>query len=335
MSWMTRPEGGSYLAIRSLVWLAQHLGRVLVRPLLIPITLYFVIRRAAERQASMAYLARVLPRAPRMWDVARHIHVFASTILDRVYFLLGQSQRFNIRLHGLPMLEAAIAQGGVLLMGSHLGSFEALRALARNRPDIGVRVVLDRSISPTIMRVLEELDPGSAQTVIDGSSDGMAIVLAMRDALEQGIHVTLLADRVKPGEAAVEVDFLGQPAPFPASPWLLAAALRAPVVLCFGLYRGGNRYDLVFEHFADRIELPRQHRADALQSLVERYSARLEEHVRTVPLNWFNFYDFWQPGFPVGHLRDGLRQRGMGRTADGDPTARQTEDRQPDGQRHG
>ena len=68
-----------------------------------------------------------------------------------------------------------------------------------------------------------------------------------------------------------------------------------PVVLGFGLYRGGNRYELVFESFADGIEVPRGQRAAALSALIRRYASRLETCARSAPYNWFNFYDFWQP----------------------------------------
>jgi predicted LPLAT superfamily acyltransferase len=69
--------------------------------------------------------------------------------------------------------------------------------------------------------------------------------------------------------------------------------LQVPVTLAFGLYRGGNRYDLVFEAFSDRIEVPRHNRNGALSQYVHRYAQRLQHHAQRAPYNWFNFYDFW------------------------------------------
>ena len=31
-----------------------------------------------------------------------------------------------------------------------------------------------------------------------------------------------------------------------------------------------------------------------LRALAARYAARLEEHCRAHPDNWFNFFDFWK-----------------------------------------
>ncbi|MGA7986605.1 MAG: glycosyltransferase family 2 protein, partial [Burkholderiales bacterium] len=60
-------------------------------------------------------------------------------------------------------------------------------------------------------------------------------------------------------------------------------------------YRGGRRYDVRLEPFAERIELDRRDREASLRPWVERYAARLEHHCREAPYNWFNFYDFWAP----------------------------------------
>ena len=65
-------------------------------------------------------------------------------------------------------------------------------------------------------------------------------------------------------------------------------------MLCFGIYRGGKRYDLHFEPFADEITLPRGQREEALQQVMQRFADRLADHARSAPYNWFNFYDFWQ-----------------------------------------
>ncbi|GAB3736780.1 acyltransferase [Luteimonas pelagia] len=293
--WKGRPEGGGAFALRLIRGIGRHGGRRLARACLWPITAYFLARRGVERRASRRFLSRALGRPARLGDVARHVHCFASTILDRV-FLLGDrgEDRFDIRVEGLAPLHAAIERGrGVLLFGSHLGSFEVLRVLKRARPDVPLRVVFDRGHNPAMTRVLEELDPEIAATVIDGSQPGPAIMLAIQQAVAGGAMVALLVDRVQPGAAAVPAPFFGRAAGFPLAPWQIAAVLQVPVVLAFGLYRGGDRYDLVFEPFSDGIALPRAERARALPALIARYAARLEHHARLAPFNWFNFYDVW------------------------------------------
>lgn len=293
-SWKQRREGGGLFALSLLRSLSLRGGRGLARLLLYPITLYFLVRRAEERRDSRAYLARVLGRPARVRDVARHIHTFAATILDRVFLLGGDMHRFDIRVSGLDTLHAALDRGqGVLVFGSHLGSFEVLRVLGRQRPEQKIRVVLDKAHSPAVTQLLDALNPEIAASVIDAGQDGPAIMFEIQKAASEGALVALLVDRTQPGEASTEAPFLGTGAQFPVAPWLLAAVLKVPVQLAFGLYRGGNRYDLVFEPFSDGIDIPRRERATAVPALIRRYAARLEHHVCDAPFNWFNFYDFW------------------------------------------
>jgi len=294
-AWMERPEGGGRLALSLFRAVALHLGRGTARLVLFPIALYFLLRRAPERRASRDYLSRVLGRPATVRDVYRHFHSFAAVTLDRVFLLSDRFSRFEVSSQGLEELHAAMDMGrGVLLFGAHFGSFEALRVLSLQRPDVSVRVVIDQEQNPTVSELLNALNPHLAQTVINARQSGTTVALAIRDALEQGALVTLLADRPRPGNRTLPAAFLGGTARFPTAPWELAAALKAPVVLCFGVYRGGNRYDLQFEFLAERIDHDRRHRDAAMSAWISRFAGRLEAHARRDPYNWFNFYDFWQ-----------------------------------------
>jgi predicted LPLAT superfamily acyltransferase len=293
--WLERPEAGTAFGYKLISTFARLCGRRAARLVLCPITLYFLIRRGPERRASRAYLQRVTGRPASLWQVARHIHCFAAVILDRAFLLAEKFKRFDIRVFGLDDLRAAWArQQGVLVFGSHLGSFEALRVLAQLRADVKVRVVIDVEQNPALSGVLNALNPELARSIINARREGMTTALAIKEALDEAALVTLLVDRARPGNEVVLCNFLGQPAPFPVGPWQLAAALKVPVVLCFGLYRGGNRYDLYFEPFADTLAVERTRREEHLRQVTERFAARLEHYARDAPYNWFNFYDFWQ-----------------------------------------
>lgn len=294
VQWKDRPEGGGKFALRLIRGISRHGGRGVGRLLLYPITLYFLLRRAPERCASRRWLDAALGRPATLRDVARHIHTFAATILDRVFLLGERMRRFDVQVRGLEHLHARLDTGrGLLLFGSHLGSFEVLRVLARERPDYTLRVVLDKAHNPALTELLDALNPDVAATVIDAGQPGPTLMLAIQQAIDAGALVALLVDRAQPGAPTQAVPFFGREAHFPIAPWLIAAALRAPVALGFGLYRGGNRYELVFEDFCDPLDIPRAQRATAIPALVHRYAQRLEAMARSAPYNWFNFYDFW------------------------------------------
>ena len=107
--WKERPEGGNRFAILLIRGIARHGGRGIARLCLYPIVAYFFVMRGPERAASREYLSRVLGRPARLRDVARHIHTFAATILDRVFLLGERMRRFDVEVHGLDELHAALS----------------------------------------------------------------------------------------------------------------------------------------------------------------------------------------------------------------------------------
>lgn len=293
--WQNQREGGNRFWLRVLVAAALRFGHGFMSRCLYAISLYYFLRRGAERRASRKYLTRLLGRRASLWQAFKHIHYFSITMLDRIYLLAHGERNFEIEVEGLELLQHYIAKGrGVLLIGSHQGSFEVLRALAARCPEVPLRVLLDKQKTPAITELLEALAPGVGEAVIDVSQGGAAITLAVAETCRNGGMVALLADRGRAHETLRRVEFLGQPAPFPVGPWLLAGTLQVPVMLCFGLYRGGRRYALSFELFMERVEIPRGARNQALDGILRKYAERLEHYARLEPYNWFNFYDFWQ-----------------------------------------
>jgi predicted LPLAT superfamily acyltransferase len=52
--------------------------------------------------------------------------------------------------------------------------------------------------------------------------------------------------------------------------------------------------EIHFELFCESIRLPHWGRDEVLAGLAAAYAARLEVFCQRAPLQWFNFYDFWQ-----------------------------------------
>ena len=290
--WVNLEERGSPLALRLILWIAENLGRGFARIILYPITLYFLLMAKAQRTASRQYLSRILGRRATLSDVARHIHCFASTILDRVFLLADRSNEFDIQRFNPEEVYRLVDQGqGCILLGAHLGSFEVLRAPAINDRKMPLKILMYQNHGEQISKVLMELSPEVAQSIIPlGQPDTM---LKVADAVAEGKVVAMLGDRTIGSEKVVECRFLGEAARFSAGPMLLASVLKVPVILFVGLHMGGNRYELYFEKLADRVVIDRKQRDLDLQRWMQLYADRLEYYARKAPYNWFNFFDFW------------------------------------------
>jgi len=291
--WAQQQERSNMTLLRLMTWIALRLGRGVARVVLLGISLYFLLFARSARLASRAYLRRALGRTPGVRDIFRHFHSFAACILDRVYLLNERFDLFRIDVHGEAAIKPIIASGrGAILIGAHMGSFEVARAVGRRQPDLRVAMVMYEANARKINAALAAINPSAVQDIVPlGQLDSM---LQVRERLEQGTLLGVLADRTLDRDASLRLPFLGDPAELPLGPMRLAAMLKCPVLFMCGLYLGGNRYAIHFEPLADFSDVERATRDAAIRLATQDYAACLERYCRAQPYNWFNFFDFWR-----------------------------------------
>ena len=293
--WKQTRDRGSPWLIDLIIWIILNLGRTIGRLFLYPIVLYFIFSSPTKKYSKL-YLQRNFHLAqknkPGFIELFKHYYSFSNMLLDRVFFLTGKIEQFDIKLHNEAIIMDMINQGqGVVLLGSHLGNFDALRALANKDDKIKIRALMYNNEQQNINRAFEKLNPALKEDVITiGTPDAM---IQVQEDIKQGYIIGMLADRIEKDERTVQCQFMGDTVSFPSGPMIVAHLLKAPVVLCFALHRGANKYDIYFHLLHEKIDFPRTERDSKLQQLIQEYAETLEQHALDYPYNWYNFYDFW------------------------------------------
>ncbi len=302
--WTTRRERGSVFLLRIMTFVSLRIGRRAGRFILYLIAAYFFAFAPQARRHSRVYLRRALGREPTARDRFLQVLTFASTIHDRVYFVNGQYDLFDISIEGEALMQGLVQAGhGAFLMGSHIGSFEVTRALGLRQPGLRVTMAMYEHNASKINARLAAINPAAKLDVVPlGRMDAM---LKVHECLDQGAFVGVLGDRTFGSEEGQVVTFLGAPARLPIAAMRAAAALRRPVIFMAGLYRGANRYHVVFEKLADFSSIPAGGRNAAVRDAVVHYAALLEKYCRSDPYNWFNFFDYWRGAEPGAHPTGG------------------------------
>lgn len=294
-TWLNTAERGTLLGIRVVFFFATVLGRTPARILVRFIALWYTLFDAPARKGTEVWYDVFHGRAPTWRERYQHVLRFSQCTLDRIFLLQGKHHVFEITRTGPENLQEAKRAGkGAILLGAHLGSFEAMRAGAEG-DELTVNILGHFENAKMINALFEQLDPGKAAKVIHIGKDSVDFIFKVQERIMAGEFIALLGDRTGLNEKTITVDFFGRPAQFPVGPFTMAALLKCPVLLTFGLYSEPNRYDLYCEPFAEQIRLPRKNRDEELRKLVQRFAHRLEDYCRKAPDNWFNFYDFWEP----------------------------------------
>ncbi|RXZ36907.1 acyltransferase [Oxalobacteraceae bacterium CAVE-383] len=304
--------------MRLLFAIYRIFGRWPFRLMLYPVIAWYVLAKPSARQASLDFL-RQLGRYRNAsaghaaiasigakagggigvrgdwFGVMRHFASFGESILDKMMVWGGLFDMASIRQNGRQLLEQDVAAGrGGLLICTHLGNLELCRVVSLQSAAMKLTVLVHTKHARAFNKMLAQLAPDSTLNLMQVTEMSPATAIDLSERVARGEFVVIAGDRipVSPRPRVSFAPFLGRNAPFPVGPYVLASLLQCRVYLMFSR-RTRDGAELDFEHFRDRIVLPRNAREAAFDTLTAAYAQRLQHHCLRAPLQWFNFYDFW------------------------------------------
>ncbi len=288
--WLKVPEVGPVFGMRILIWMCRTLGRSFAKLILYFVVFYYFLFAKQAKKHSADYLRRVGLK-PSQKNIYRHLFFFAQSLLDRLFFVSGDFRPFKVtRTGGKHLEEASRNKQGTIILGAHLGSFEAMRA-ASEKVKLRLVAVGYFKNAAKINALLDEYGDNSTKLVhVEPGTVGYLIQI--KELLEAGHLVALLGDR-DIGGPTVEVEFLGGKTRLPMGPYALASQLDCPILVTFGLYTKPNKYDLYCEPLGRIPRVQRRQRDEVYKAAAQRYANLIEKYCRKAPFNWFNFYDYW------------------------------------------
>ncbi|MEZ9064241.1 MULTISPECIES: glycosyltransferase [unclassified Vibrio] len=304
--WSRTQERGTVLGIKLLLAVYTLLGRGVFNLILRGVMRYYHLTGKRARNASEQYLFQLKVYAeqqnielPVELTSYNHLLSFGHTMLDKLAAWKGDFSADNLTIHGQDQFESMVANNqGVLILGSHLGNIELCRALGRRHSNIKINALVFTEHAERFNSVMKAVNPQSDLNLIQVTSMGPDTAILLQQKLEQGEWIVIVGDRTSTSKESRSVwaEFLGKEAPFPQGPFMLASVLKAPVFLLFGLRDDSQskpHFNVYFEHFSNKIELPRKTREQSLQQVVQKYANRLQHYTLQAPLQWYNFFNFW------------------------------------------
>ena len=307
-NWHQMKERGSGFGIHILLTTYRLLGHRAFTILLTPVMVYFFLTGKTARQASRDYLQRLynvapasLPRKPDSRLSFQHFMSFGQALADRFAAWLGQIPLDRLDIEGKDQVVDKLNRGqGVVLLTSHLGNIELCRALASlSSPDreLPVNVLVHTRHAEAFNRILANVNPETHFRLIQIDTIGPDTAILLSDMIERGEIVAIAADRVPANSTANDTTvakFLGGDAHFPKGALVLSSILACPVFTVFCTRNGQGGFLLEIHPLADPLLLPRKQRQEQITMYTQRYANQLEKVCKKAPLEWFNFFDFWQ-----------------------------------------
>ena len=218
--------------------------------------------------------------------VFKSYYTFGQTIIDKVSITAGMRNRFTYEFDGVEILTDLLAkkQGGVLI-SAHIGNFEiAEYFFSEIDLDFQINLVTTDLEHSAIKNYLESLSKGSSIKFII-IRDDLSHIFEINSALARNELVCFTGDRYFEGVKSLQGSLLGEEADFPAGPFLIASRLKVPVVFVYVMKEPKLHYHLYAR------DATVKHRDE--KALLQAYVDSVESMVKKYPLQWFNYFDFW------------------------------------------
>ncbi|MDR2247660.1 MAG: hypothetical protein LBE17_13480 [Treponema sp.] len=309
-----REETAGYWHVKLILIFFKVFPVVLLRVIALGVSFFYYVFSERARSESRRYLERI--------DVQRrcsggagqkplyplaHIAAFSLSLIEKVEAWGGKALFNRVRFQEDDigeLIEGLEAGRGALLLTSHLGNIEFIRALAgfsrtgvsRNIP---VTVLVDFSVTGHFNRMIRELNPESWIQIVNVNEVGPGTVILLQERIARGELVAIAGDRTSANtrNKYFHLPFLGREAPFAYGSFLLAALLNAPSYFVFALRQNDlsldSRYNMHIHKVPIGFDCSRKEREQRMEQLARQFAGWLEHYCMLHPYQWYNFYDFW------------------------------------------
>jgi predicted LPLAT superfamily acyltransferase len=218
--------------------------------------------------------------------VFRSYYTFGQTIIDKISISAGMRNRFTYEFDGIEILKNLLAEkkGGVLI-SAHIGNFEiAEHFLGDIDLDFQINLVTTDLEHSDIKKYLETITQKPTVKFII-IKDDLSHIFEINAALAKNELVCFTGDRYFEGTKSLSEKILNEEANFPAGPFLIASRLKVPVVFVYVMKEPNLHYHLYAR------EATVKHRDE--KGLLKEYTQSVENIIQKYPLQWFNYFDFW------------------------------------------
>ena len=279
---------GTALGYKIFVFFIKKAGVKTAYFLLYFVAFYYFLVLRKNNKAIFYYFNKRLSysywKSKRM--VFKSYFTLGQTIIDKISISAGMRNQFSYEFDGVDILKSLLAQkkGGVLI-SAHVGNFEiAEYFFSEIDLDFQINLVTSDLEHSAIKDYLEKITKKSSIKFII-IKDDLSHIFEINAALARNELVCFTGDRYFEGVKSLTSEFLGAPAIFPAGPFLIASRLNVPVVFVYVMKEPNLHYHLYAResHTKQRDE----------KGLLNAYIESVESILSKYPLQWFNYFDFW------------------------------------------
>ena len=306
--WTHQKEQGKDWMRAITLFSIRKMPGILVRILAIPIGFFFWLVSVNQRKAIKIYLKKIRPdRKPYTLSL---FLAFSITIIEKLESWAGKIRfgKIHFQQDDITAIWKELEEGkGAFLICSHLGNMEMLRAIA-DYGEIGVSrkvpviSIVDFAVTAEFNHMIEETNGSSMHNIISADDIGPDTMMILQEHVAKGGIVVIAGDRSSADtpDRNYDIDFLGSPAQFPQGPFIIASLLECPTYFVFAARQKplsvSAEYNMHIHKTSVKFSGNRSEKKRQVRQMAEEFVRYLEKYCNKYPLQWYNFYEYWEKG---------------------------------------
>ncbi|MDH3974914.1 MAG: hypothetical protein OEV42_11605 [Deltaproteobacteria bacterium] len=287
------PVYGNHLGFRFFHVLIKMAGPLPAYMLLAFILPYYLLIRVSARKSASYYLKRRFPGYGPLrifFTTYYYFLQFGKVLIDQACMGIIDRNKFAVDFKDEEILRAiADTEKGMVLLTTHAGNWMTAMA-TMNKLSVPVNLLLN--VENSEGRHFFDLSGERNIFKFIPPTGFMGGLVEATNVLNEGEILSIMGDR-KEGARVIYLDFLGEKAPFPVTPYHLSHVTGADIVVLLTARTGRLSFSIEAHCITEKLDLSDKGRDEAMKLLAEKYVTLLEKYTSKHPFMWYNFFDFW------------------------------------------
>lgn len=294
-NWDGKTRGGK-LGHELFIFFLKYFGIGFAYFILRFVSFWFAIfsRKGAKSQYNFFRKRMKYGKMKSVFSVYKNHFVFGQILLDKVAILSGLGKKFTYEHTNPEVIRKMLDdKTGGILINAHIGSWESAGQLLEMHGSKIYIVMLDAE-HEKIKEVVKQATGPERIEIIPLKADGSHLKKIDEVLKNKGI-IAIHGDRIMGDAATIEHKFLGERAKFAAGPFALAAKYGVPFSFATAFKTKRFHYHFyasepIYVKYPGNL----QERKTEIFNQSKKYVELLENMIKKYPLQWFNYYEFWE-----------------------------------------
>lgn len=250
---------------------------------------YFVLFARKQRNSLIQFYQKGFhfSKMKSLRFATANFYEFGKIIIDRIALRTSRKSIYTHSFENEIVLRNMSESGkGGFLFSGHVGNWENAGSLIGERITSNINILM---LDAEVEKIKSYIDSSVEKVKFNliPLKDDMSHLILIHQALKRNELIALHADRTLPGQKTFSLPFLNGIAQFPSGPFIMAYKFKVPVTFVFALKHKFHFSLSATDPVTGGIEV------NSPEEIAELYVKRLEEMVRKVPKQWFNFFNYF------------------------------------------